>query len=186
MKAISPSPFASLPLLSLLSSCLQAVKRKWVSTTRWSPTAPAGFCSVRCLLFSSFRLGVPSLFKVKRQLHMMTVTEVLESRGRVWVSNRAYTCTIFVAIFFKIFSCFHIWKTQVVCFLTVASSFWTVDDLNHYSAILHITYSDFSLCGSPFELVKSNVVEGKASENMAWCPPPPWSTTRKVKVEKML
>lgn len=52
MKAISPSPFASLPLLPLLSSCLQSVKGKWTSTTRWSPKESTGLHSVWRLHFA--------------------------------------------------------------------------------------------------------------------------------------
>lgn len=37
LKAVGPTPFASLPLLCLFSSCLQAPKGKWLSTIRWSP-----------------------------------------------------------------------------------------------------------------------------------------------------
>lgn len=37
LKAAGPTPFASLPLLCLFSSCLQAPKGKWLSTIRWSP-----------------------------------------------------------------------------------------------------------------------------------------------------
>lgn len=50
LKALSPTPFASLPLLRLFSSCLRTPKGKWLSTTRWRPQ------EARTLTVCTFRL----------------------------------------------------------------------------------------------------------------------------------
>lgn len=87
MRAVSPSPFDSLPLLPLRSSCLQAVKGKWVSITRWSPVEATGLRIVWSFHFvhfefeyitsSAHQLGVTRKYTHLKYVMFLTMSKVM-------------------------------------------------------------------------------------------------------------